>query len=254
MQLKVKKARRGTPKITITMSKIVRNKIRKAHRLPVIPGFPVQVFGSENKSPRNLIVLRMRMDDSYINSGKIVRIDSVSRKRLGLDAGSIVDVHPLKFETWYHGTRIDDPMIIVNDGWIVGPGAGLGPGVYLTSDKSTAEGYAQTALIICKVAWGNHLNWPNLSPKLKKQFALWCQEHGLNQKELLRKRPPWSDPNILKWARLYGHYYGGGQFMSNIRVFPGPIGAGFKPNRVRIVRVISNDRRTVIWDRGRHPR
>ncbi len=252
MQVKVKKARRGAPKITITISKVVRDKIKKTHTLPLIPGFPVAVFGSDNRSPRNLIVLRMRRDDPHINNKKIVRIDSVSRKRLGVDSGSIVDVRPLKFETWYHGTRVD-PMIIVNDGWIVGTGDAGGPGVYLTNDKTTAQAYAQTALIKCKVAWGTSLNWPNLSPKQKNQFTLWCKEHGLNHEELLRISSPWDDLNILKWARLYGHYYGGGggQFVRNVRVFPGPIGSGFKPNRVRIIKAVSKDGRTVIWERGR---
>ena len=254
MQFAVKKARRGTPKITITISKLVRKKVSKTHRLPVTPGYPVQVFGSEQKSPRNLIVLKMKKDDPYIKSSKIIRIDSVSRARLGVREGSTVDVRPLKVKTWYHGTRIPNPMIIARDGWIVGSGAVLGPGVYLTNKKSVAQGYAQTALITCEVAWGQKLNWPNLSTEQKKQFVLWCQEHGLNHEELLRTNPLWNDMNILRWARLYGHYYDGGSYMREARVFPGPIGSGFKPNRLRIVNVLSRDGSHVIWDRGSRPR
>lgn len=254
MELVVKKALRGTPKITITISKLVRNKISRAHGRPITPGYPVQVLGSKQRSPRNLIVIKMKKDDPYIKSSKIVRIDSVSRARLGVREGSTVDVLPLKFETWYHGTSIHDPMIIVRDGWIVGPGEALGPGIYLTNKKSIAQGYAQTGLITCEVAWGKKLNWPNLSPDLKKKFELWCQEHGLNHEELLRVRPPWNDSNILRWARLYGHYYDGGSYMGEIRVFPGPIGSGFKPNRLRIVNVLCKDGRRVIWDRGSQQR
>ncbi len=255
MKCKVYKALNGTPDSTIVMSLLVRKTIEATHGQAATPGYAVQVQGHSDHSPRNLIVLRMKKDDPRLKQNHAVRIGGLARKRLGIQPGDTVQITPFKWETYYHGTRAPDPMVIVKSGWIVGPGNAYGSGVYLTQDMNTARAYGSSGHIItAEVAWGMQIAWPLQEGPMKQEFAQWCKEHKRNAENLMALPGLTSNfesdlrhKQVLRWARLYGHYYDGGP---TVRVFPGPVGSGYKPNRLRVVSVAKPDG-TVLWQRPR---
>ncbi len=258
MELRVSKALAGTPKATITMSARVRGRLRQHYGTEVIPEFAVEVSGQADRCPRNLIVQKMKRDDRLLRREDVVRIGLIARKRLRVEAGDKVFVKPLVWERFYHGTKAPDPMVIKQSGWIVGSGAAYGAGVYLTTDVNTARVYGQTAIISGAVAWGEQLSWPLTAGPLKQELLLWCREHELDADQIMAvsNLQQVGDPrveNVLRWARLYGHYYNGGSGGAHkIRVFPGPIGSGYKPNRLRVIKVEQLDG-TALWQRRRCP-
>ncbi|MCH8510967.1 MAG: hypothetical protein LAT83_04875 [Kiritimatiellae bacterium] len=248
----------GTTDATIVMSLRVRKDIEAVYGRSATPGYAVQVHGHTDCSPRNLIVLRMRKEDPLLGKNHVVRIGGLARKRLGIQPGDKVQIIPFKWETYYHGTRAPDPMVIAKNGWIVGPGNVYGSGVYLTQNMNTARSYGSSGSIItAEVAWGNQIVWPLQDGTMKQELTKWCKEHKRNAEQLLALpgvTPNYeSDPrhkHVLRWARLYGHYYNGGP---TVRVFPGPVRSGYKPNRLRVVSVAKPDG-TVLWQRSRLPR
>lgn len=260
-------ARKGSPLSTITMSRAVRVAVSLAHGgAPVEPGLAVSVEGAADRAIRNLVVLRMREDDRLLRVPAVVRIGSEGRRRLGVEVGQPVSVTPLpKWETWYHGTRAPDPMALVRQGLVVGPRAGFGSGIYLSSDEAYSRLFAATGLLVCQVAWGQALNWPLAPGDLRNDFSRWCGEHSVDADRLLGLNP-WFDGNgnfadnyvrpdggvdsyICRWARLNGHYFPAERGESYARVFPGPVGRGFKPHRLRIIKVLAPDG-TVLFTRG----
>ncbi len=258
MKCKVYKALNGTPESAIVMSLQVRETIEATHGQAATPGYAVQVQGHPDRSPSNLIVENMKENDPLLNEDSAVCIGGCARKRLGIEPGDTVQIAPFKWETWFHSTRNPDPMVIVNNGWIVGPGNAYGSGVYLTQDMNTARSYGSSGSIItAEVAWGQQIVWPLQDGSMKQELIKWCEEHRRNAENLLALPGVTSnyesDPrhkHVLRWARLYGHYYDGGP---TVRVFPGPVGSGYKPNRLRIVSVAKPDG-TVLWQRPRLPR
>jgi len=256
MNCTVFKARHGTPRSTVVMCAGTRDAIQAAYGRPPTPGYAVQVQGSAQCCPRNLIVLRMKRDDSLLGRTDAVRIGPSARKRLGVSSGDTVDIVPFKWARCFHGTEAEDPMVIVNDGWIVGEGNVFGSGVYLARTKSEAAAYTSTGLITTEVAWGRSLDWPPAEgSELHAQLALWAREKSKDFDDLLELEDldDEDDPrtaDILRWARLYGHYRRAGD---GVRVFPGPVGSGYKPNRLRVVKV-EDPEGEVLWQRARLPR
>lgn len=242
MRLKVHKAHAGAPDATITLSKAIRDRISQECGIPLRTGYAAWVEGSSQHCPRNLIVQKMKADDDALRRDAACRIGLRERKRLGVDVGDLVNVQPLQYETWYHGTKAPDAMAnIVRGQWIVG---GSGSGVWMSDRESMARAYVGTAFITLEVAWGEPLQWP-LPQHMQAQFERWCREHRVDSASVTPTG--WTvDPNLLRWARLYGHYivpYG------NARIFPGVTGSSFKGNRVRIVRVVDPSGR-VLFQRG----
>jgi hypothetical protein len=244
MKLQVHKALGKPNKATVWLSLAVRSKIG------VAPGYCVRVRGSSERIAKNFIVCKTRSDDPLIGLANVIRMDANSRERVGVNIGDTVEVQCLSYSTWFHGTRIADPTVIVEHGWIVGPGAACGPGVYLTSDRNVASAYAATAMITAQVAWGNDLNQIFHQGSMLDEFKLFCRERGEDcDAHVEAYRTCRIDPVIFQWARWCGHFLPGGD---TIHVFPGPIGTGFKPNLIRIQQIFARNGR-VLFDRGRAP-
>jgi hypothetical protein len=185
-------ALKGADPSTITLSLVVRKQIANAHaaicdpphhhiapvngppRKIVAPGYAIQVFGQNSKSPRNPIVHAMRKNptaDPLLNRKNVVRIGASLRKKIGVSAGDMVDIQPLSWQTWLHGTKAIPPTIIKDEGWIVGSGMAFGPGLYMTTKKELALGYTRTGLILAEVAWGQPMNYALLHAMTN--FSAW---------------------------------------------------------------------------------
>ncbi|MFC1453372.1 hypothetical protein ACFLSJ_08530 [Verrucomicrobiota bacterium] len=234
MKAKVYGGYGDAPKSTITLSKTVRDAIAREHGVEVRPGYAAQVEGAAHHCPRNLIVQIMRKEDRLIRKKGVCRIGPVARRRLGINIGDPADVRALKHETWYHGTKAPNPVAtLVKGEWIVG---GSGQGVWMSDLMTMAQGYVGTALMTMEVAWGEQLNWP-LPAHMATQFQRWCKEKNVDASAVTAAN--WrTDPNLLRWARLYGHYF---VPFGNARIFPGVTGESFKGNRVRIVKMVGPD-------------
>lgn len=244
MRLRVHKAYADAPRATISLPRSVRDGISRASGIEVRPGYAAWVEGSPAHCPRNLIVQRMRRDDALVNTASC-RIGRPERERLGIDVGDKVEVTALKYEVYYHGTRAPNPLeSIVRGKWIVGMS---GQGVWMSDLLQMAQGYVRTGLLTLEVAWGEQLTWP-LPAHLQRQFDRWCREHGVEPGSVPDSN--WGlDQNLLRWARLYGHYF---VPYANARIFPGVYGSSFKGNRLRIVRLV-DPAGNVLFQRGGQP-
>ena len=248
MKMTVCKACTGAKKSTAAIPLIGRKRLEQEHGLPVKTGLAVQVRGRISKSPRNFIVTQVNKEDPLKPRDDVIRLGLEERRRIGVAPGEVVNVAPLEWETWFHGTSAPDPMVIVREGWIVGMGRVYGEGVYLTTDTGTARSYGRSAVITFMVAWGQHLTWPPLpGGQMHRQLVVWCNERNLSSTRLMLAGPRWrTNPHILQFARLHGHYHRGRD--SSVRVIPGPVGGGFLPQRCRAVMVTSAAGQ-VLWQR-----
>ena len=272
MKCRVHKALKGADPATITLSLVVRKQIAKSHNAILDPpghqvapvggpvrkivgkGYAIRVEGSKYHSARNPIVHAMSIShrpDPLLNKKGVVRVGRALREKLGIKTGDHVNISPLDWQTWMHGTKANPPTIIRESGWIIGSGMAYGPGLYMSTELNMVRGYASTGLIVAEVAWGAQLSWPLPRGKLRNDFIKWCREHSVNPIPLLSMQALYSggqfcdsyttrngrhDSYICRWARLNGHYLYGG---TNIRIFPGPLGNNFKPNRCRVMKILN---------------
>jgi hypothetical protein len=244
MKCKVYKAYPGSPKSTITLSKKNRESISKEYGIQLKPGYAAKVIGSQKHCPRNLVVQRMRKMDTLLNKSGVARLGATERKRLGVKIGDTITVIPLNYEVWYHGTRAQNPLNqIVNGEWIVG---GAGSGIWMSDLRSMAREYAYTGLFTLHVAWGKQLIWP-LPQDIAEEFKIWCSEHDQDFNTIINNPGQnWQlNPDLLRWARLYGHYL---IPYPNARIFPGVTGEKFIGNRVRIIKIETPDG-IILWQR-----
>lgn len=242
MKFTVYKAYSGAPKSTLALSKKSRDSISKQYGIELKLGYAAQASGGYDHCPRNLIVQRMKISDPLLNKPSAVRIGAIERKRLGVKVGGTISITPLKYETWYHGTRALNPVSqIVNGEWVVG---NSGQGIWMSDQQSMAKAFAQTGLFTIHVSWGRPLAWP-LPGDMAEEFELWCSEHNQNYNSIINNPgQTWGlNPYVLRWARLYGHYF---VPYANARIFPGVFGEKFIGNRVRIMKLESADGR-VLW-------
>lgn len=240
----VHKAKGKPQKATVSLS------LKTRKRLKVAPGYCVRIKGDSDHIARNFIVTKFQRGDPLINRDDVIRMGEKARKRIGVQPGDKVQVQHLHYSTWYHGTKAPDPLVLVREGWIVGSGAAYGPGIYLTSDSTIARSYVLTAMITVNVAWGLDINNVFNDGSLRNDFITFCREFGTDpQTHLQQYQNTKIDPVVFKWARFGGHYLPGG---TNIRVFPGPIGSGFKPNLIRITSVVTPDG-NILYNRARAP-
>lgn len=76
----------------------------------------------------------------------------------------------------YHGTpTLQNAQSILRDGWMVGNGNLYGDGLYFSTKRETAKGYARGngAYLKCSIRIGRTCHW---NSKIQSQFDAWCRK------------------------------------------------------------------------------
>jgi hypothetical protein len=79
----------------------------------------------------------------------------------------------------YHGTPDQaNAASIIKHGWMVGPGNGLGDGLYFSQSLPEAKGYTRTSGVYlrCRIDLGRSAQW---TPQLQKEYQRWCKERNV---------------------------------------------------------------------------
>lgn len=79
----------------------------------------------------------------------------------------------------FHGTPDQaNAASIFRHGWMIGPGNGLGDGIYFSKSLAEAKAYARTSGVYlrCRIDLGKSAQW---TPPLQKEYQRWCKERNV---------------------------------------------------------------------------